>query len=363
MRVLQLIDSLAPGGAERIAVNYANLLSCEIDRSFLCVTRAEGHLKDSIKPEVGYFFLKKKNKFDLRAVIRLIKFIRSHNIEILHAHSTSFFTATLVKLFLRDIKLIWHDHYGNSEFLSHRKHLVLKWCSNNFNHIFSVSKALKAWSEQNLNCKKVSFIPNFAVLQDSGILQSPLKGKKGQRIICLANLRPQKDHFTLLKAFSMVKKHHPNWTLHLVGKDFKDGYSSKIKQTIKTMNLSKSVFVYGSRNDVSHVLKQCDIGVLSSRSEGLPLSLLEYGLAKLPVITTKVGECDRVISKKTEGLIVPTNNYKDLSEAILFFIENSNAGLKAGQALNKKILNNFSPANVISRVSQIYKEHYSAIHI
>jgi len=60
MRVLQLIDSLEAGGAERVAVNYANGLLNRIDGSYLCVTRAEGLLKSSVNNAVGYLFLNKK---------------------------------------------------------------------------------------------------------------------------------------------------------------------------------------------------------------------------------------------------------------------------------------------------------------
>ena len=52
MRVLQLIDSLHPGGAERVSVNIANALVENIDKSFLCVTREEGILKESLTPSV-----------------------------------------------------------------------------------------------------------------------------------------------------------------------------------------------------------------------------------------------------------------------------------------------------------------------
>ena len=52
MNVMQLIDSLEAGGAERVAVNYANILANQVRNSFLCATRAEGILKISIGKNV-----------------------------------------------------------------------------------------------------------------------------------------------------------------------------------------------------------------------------------------------------------------------------------------------------------------------
>ncbi|MFT5891878.1 MAG: hypothetical protein ACI9Y7_001985, partial [Dokdonia sp.] len=71
MRVLQLIDSLDLGGAERIAVEYANLLSIDIERSYLCASRFEGKLKSTIDPSVHYFFLDRKRTLDYSAIKRL----------------------------------------------------------------------------------------------------------------------------------------------------------------------------------------------------------------------------------------------------------------------------------------------------
>ncbi len=94
----------------------------------------------------------------------------------------------------------------------------------------------------------------------------------------------------------MVKE-YPKWSLHLVGKDFNDDYSLKLNNLIESLDLKKNIFLYGSKPDISNILRQCEIGLLSSKSEGLPLALLEYGLANLPVIATKVGECESVIKK------------------------------------------------------------------
>ena len=61
MRILQLIDSLEAGGAERMAVNYANALATTLEFSSLVATRKEGPLLGEIDSKVIYLFLNKKN--------------------------------------------------------------------------------------------------------------------------------------------------------------------------------------------------------------------------------------------------------------------------------------------------------------
>ena len=123
---------------------------------------------------------------------------------------------------LAKFKMVWHDHYGNSEFLAERKAFAIKMASYMMNGVISVNQRLKDWAEQNLAVSKVVYLSNFPVKSETVKANTKLKGVDGKRIVCLANLRPQKDHLLLLQAFKMVQKEE--WTLHLVGKDFEDDY-------------------------------------------------------------------------------------------------------------------------------------------
>ena len=341
MRVLQLIDSLQTGGAERVAVNIANALVPKVEVSYLCVTREEGLLKKSIDSRVGYLFLNKKNTLDFKAIRTFYRFVKHNKIAIIHAHSTSFFLATIIKLLNKNIKIVWHDHYGNSTFLADRQYCMLKKCSKYFSIIYSVNTTLETWAKASLSCKTVNYLPNFAV-ENSSKAVTVLKGEANKRIIHLANLREQKDHFTLFHAFKKIATKYPGWTLHCVGKDFEDSYSKALKQEIKALELTTRIFIYGSKPDVLNVLDQAALAVLSSKSEGLPIALLEYGLAALPTIATNVGNCNLVIANKTLGQLVPSENTMALSQALINYISTMEEATAIGENLKSYVIANFS---------------------
>lgn len=356
MRVLQLVDSLEVGGTERVAVNIANALSKNIEASFLCTTRKEGLLKESLKKEVGYLFLKKKSTFDFKTLITLRAFVKKSKIDFIHAHSSSFFFATLLKISYPNIKIIWHDHYGNSEFLNERKSKVLIIFSRFFTQILSVNEALKNWADEKLHCKQVKILPNFATPVNNTPI-TKLKGKEGKRIIHLANLRSQKDHETLLKAFKKVVNKHNEWTLHCVGKNFSDSYSDKIQSLVDRLNLKENVFFYGGRPDVSNILSQSNIAVLSSKSEGLPIALLEYGFAKLPTIATNVGDCFKVISNNNEGFLIDNQDTVSLKEAMVKCINSKELRMSLGNNLYNKVNKSYSEKAIIKKLLNIYNHH------
>ncbi|WP_141841384.1 glycosyltransferase [Flavobacterium branchiophilum] len=122
LRIVQLIDSLDAGGAERMAVNYADVLMSEIAFSGLVVTRKEGLLKSQLKSEISYLFLNRKRILDFFVIIKFLKFLNKNNINWIHAHSSSIFFAVMIKFLKPSIKIIWHDHFGQSEFLDTRKY-------------------------------------------------------------------------------------------------------------------------------------------------------------------------------------------------------------------------------------------------
>ena len=164
MRIVQLIDSLEAGGAERMAVNYANALSDKIAFSALVATRKEGILKATLENQVSYLFLEKRCTLDLRAVKKLLAFCKSNDIQIIHAHSTSVLLAVMVKLLKPSIKVLWHDHYGNSKFLLNRStwslKILLKFCSG----AISVNSVLLDWIKKEVEFKNAIYLPNFVLV-------------------------------------------------------------------------------------------------------------------------------------------------------------------------------------------------------
>ena len=318
----------------------------------MCYTKG-WHIRKCYSDEVPYFIANKRSFYDIKALRTILKFIKKNKIEILHAHSTSIYTAFLLKLVRPKLRLVWHDHYGLSEYVSQRpSQKLLKTISKHTFAIVACNEDLAKWSKKNLHCKNVIFLPNFVVEDKSKQLATKIPGVKGKRIVCLANLRPQKNHIGLLKLFNGIIAQYPGWTLHLVGKDFKDATSLAVKEYITTNNLSNAVYLYDSRKDVAAVLEEMDIGVLVSHSEGLPLALLEYGIAGLAVMVTNVGQCAKVV--KDTGDVI--DNLQEEGANVLIKLMND-LSYRSKQGLNFKdrVLQYYSEKSSIETLLKLYR--------
>jgi glycosyltransferase involved in cell wall biosynthesis len=182
-----------------------------------------------------------------------------------------------------------------------------------------------------------------------------LKGDDGKRIVCLANLKSPKNHIAILLAFRDLKLEYLGWSLHLVGKDYEDNYSLNLKRFIKANKLESAVFMYGSCEDVQHILSQARIGVLASTDEGFPLSLLEYGLAQLAVVSTNVGYCSEIISNNSNGLLFNPLDTIEMQRQLQQIIANKKLRESYGLRLQELVLNNYANNKGVDLLIAKYK--------
>lgn len=357
IRVIQLIDSLEPGGAERMAVTIANGLLEEVGFSGLVTTRLEGGLKTTINEKVGYAFLNKKKAIDIKALIRLRDYIKENKVNTVHAHGSSYFFAALLKMTMPSLQIFWHDHFGN-RVNAKNNYFLLRILSVFFSGVFTVNDALKNWAQKKLQVKNVEFLSNFTSASADEIPVTILKGTPDKRIVFLANLHHPKNHILALQSFLASQIANEGWTLHLIGKDKKDSYSEELKNFIQQNNLQDAVFIYGSCNDIKSILKQAKVGILVSSYEGFPVTLLEYGMAELTVISTDVGYCSTIIQNEATGYLIASNDEIQLQDVLIKIANESHKNTTLAKNLNTFVKMNYAPEKVIQKIIAAYQKKY-----
>jgi glycosyltransferase involved in cell wall biosynthesis len=364
--VMHLVDTLRVGGVERVAVNLANLLPRAGYRTHLCTTRAEGPFAALLSPAVGRLALARRGRFDLAPFGRLTRYIREQEIRILHAHGSTLFLARLAALVPPYPAVIWHDHYGRYAF-NDRPAWLYRGATQRIAGVIAVNHPLVHWSTRVLHIpeERVWYIPNLVEMAPSAANAPALPGRPGKRIVCLANLRPQKDHFNLLAAMHLVRAEDPESHLLLAG-DFSDArYKDSVLRRIHELDLARNVSYLGRCEDVASLLDASDVAVLSSLSEGLPVSLLEYGLAGLPAVATEVGQCGEVLAGGAAGLLVPAAAPEALASALLRLLGAPAERARLGQRLRERVASHYGADSILVQIGEVYERvltrNYAAV--
>lgn len=353
--VMHVLDTLETGGAERLAVNLVNHLPGNRYRTYLCTTRRDGPLSSEISPDVGRLRLNRKGRFDCPAILRMARFLREADVRILHAHGASLFLARLAARMAPGTAVVWHAHYGRFS-SEDRRAWHYRIAAGGIDAVVAVSRALVEWVRTRLAVPagRISYLPNLVCPRPRVASAPDLPGRPGQRIACVANLRPEKDHLNLIRAMSLVAARFPLAHLLLVGGESDSRYAALVRKAAADLNLSGSISFLGPRADIGLILERCDIGVLGSSAEGLPLALLEYGLAGLPAVATSVGQCPEALDNGRAGLLVPAGDPAALASALGSLLASRSARMELGRRFRRHVEDTYTVRPVIEKLCRVY---------
>jgi len=359
--VMHLIDTLSAAGAERVAVNMVNHLRRDRYVPYLCTTRSDGPLDSLVSEDVIRLRLQRASRTDLAAIARLRRFILANDIRILHAHSSALFITRLAALGT-SATIFWHAHHGRYA-VEDQRAFRYRLATAGIAGVITVNRELSEWCERRLGVphESIWYVPNPVALSDGlSVTEATLPGVKGARILCVANFRAEKDHLTLVRAMAQVAREEPSAHLMLVGACNDAACLERVKGEISALGVENCITILGARNDVPAVLAACDIGVLSSASEGLPMSLLEYGAAKLPAVATEVGQCPDVLDQGRVGVLVPAGSPDMLAKELIGLLRSPERRHELGARLYERVRETYSPEKVMNQVCEIYDTAFVA---
>ncbi len=350
-KVLQVIDSLAVGGAEQMAVHLANDLARHGHESSLVATRRAGPLAGALDPAVRWQCLDRSGRFDPAAIAALRAIVRERGIDVIHAHSTSVFLVAAAFAVGPRPAVVWHDHLGGA---AQRNPWPLRLVTPWIDAGVAASAEIEADDRRRLWLRdRLVLVPNFSVLDADAAPAPDLPGRTGARIVCVANLRPPKDQLTLVRAMARVATTHPDAVLLLVG-HATGPYADEVRAEIERRGVGANVALLGVRTDVAAVLAASDIGVLSSVEEGTPLAVLEYGLADLPVVATAVGEVAEMMGAH-DGRLVAPGDPEALARALVALLDDPDERHRAGAELRERLEARYSNTAMTARWEEVYR--------
>ena len=129
-----------------------------------------------------------------------------------------------------------------------------------------------------------------------------------------------------------------------------------LEQQAHELGIDQRVRFLGYRVDIPELLASSDLCVLSSLSEGLPLSVLEAMAAGKPVVATSIDGTDEAVVHGETGLLVPPADSHALAAAIRTVLEDDELAHRLGTSGRARVDAEFRVEKMVSRVAEIYDE-------
>jgi glycosyltransferase involved in cell wall biosynthesis len=361
IRVLQITHDLRIGGLQKIVSSLCKNLDPEkFECSVLCL-RDLGEYACTLQDSgVKTYLLKKSRKPDYFAFIRISKFIKRGNYDLIHTHNSQpFIDGTMACLLARKNRII-HTEHGR-EFPDKIRYMVIEFLLSKFVYkIVAVSQATakNLRKFEKISSKTIQIIPNGVDLQpecegaSNNVSLSDFQNNFFIIGVC-ARLSKEKGIRYLLEAMPIVHKKYSKIMLVIAG----DGeIRNELECLARKLKIDDIVIFLGNRLDVYSLIKRFDVLVLPSISEGLPLIILEAFGSGCPVIASSVGGIPSIIKHGVNGSLVQPQKPQELAKEILKLYENLELREKYSENGLKVFKDQFTVQKMINRYEELYSE-------
>jgi glycosyltransferase involved in cell wall biosynthesis len=314
MTIAHVVDSMEIGGAEAVVAALCRMQAAAGHSVAVhCLFRG-GALADELKRD-GFTVIMHGPAVAAKLVWRLYREFRRTKPNVVHCHNK---TATVHAAAVARAA-------GAGAVFSTRHGLAAP--------PYRLRKDLKFWLIAALFCNRVVAVCETArknmcngaralagrvVTIRNGAYPARLSGRnriprEGFTIVTVGRLAPAKNQEALLRSVALARVRVADLKLWIVG----DGdEAANLKKLAVELGIGELVRFFGEQSDVGDWLSRADLFVLSSVSEGLPISILEAMAAGLPAIVTDVGGMPEVVNLSGAGKVVPAGRVELLAEAI-----------------------------------------------
>ena len=310
------------GGEQQLAYLLQSLRLKKVEQILIC--RENSSLEEFAKKEnIEYKSINNKLFNKLGNLIMLYNLIKSRGIDIIHCHeSKGHSLALFTKIFFNyNSKIILHRRviFPIKGFLSKK----IKYSSKFINEIICVSKAVEKSVKNSTGYKNTIVIPDMIdtnfIYENKKFLNANYRISDKILIGYIAALTFEKDHFTFLNTAKLLLKKNHNLHFVIIG----DGDNrQKLTQYALDLQISENVTFTGFIENAKKIIPEIDILLFTSTEEGLGSTILDFFLAKKPVVCVKNGGSEDIVFNHKTGFICEKGDSDALANNVDFILKN-----------------------------------------
>lgn len=361
MRIVQVVFSLASGGAERFVVNLSNELARSGHEVMVLTLREDSKEQHSFNRKfllsaVSYYCLGFSSGFSLSMAMKLANYLKKEKFDIIHSHlSTLVAVPFLMPYMLKGEKNVVHTIHTvyKTRSRTFKSKIFECACSQRWLIPVAISRQCQVSCVEYFKLKKSELITNGCPTIEKSIdfekIVAEVRSIKNGELVFIhvARFNKLKNQQLLVNAFNALYDEKIPFKLIVIGRDFD---SPEAKPLVDSA--CQNIHFLGEKTNVGDYLACADAFCLTSDYEGLPISLLEALSAGVTPICTPVGGIPDVVTDGVTGYLSAGMTVDDYCDAVKRFI----ASPIDRELLKKYFLDNYSMTKCARQYEQLYNE-------
>ena len=331
-------------------------------RAMLCVLSAPHGAAKRLQ-DVGMepiFFHRKK--WDLRALLDLRRFLRAHNVDLIHVAQQKAMALARVVASAARTPVLLHLHDPDRPGMLRAVHSLY---ARPTDRLVGVSQeACGRAAAFHVPSPRVQVLHNALEVDDYARRASVARQRVRAELSLapdapvvgtLSRLFPTKGHRALLRVFPQVLERFPTLTLLIPGSGPE---REPCEQLAQALGIAHAVRFLGQRSDIPEFLSALDFVVIASREEGFPFAGVEAMACGVPIVAFAVGGLPELVQHRRTGMLIPPGDAPGLAAAMIELL--SDATLREStRAASVTAAKDFDIDRHVARLQEIYGEMLS----
>jgi len=363
-RMAIVISELRAGGAERVVVHLARELKrLGVRTTVICLQR-EGPLAPELyQRQITVIAMKSLKGYDIPAIWRLAKVLRRCRPDVINVHDRSSLPYVVLANRLAGRRPIVFTCHGLLLGASARR--VERLAMHDVQTVTAVSEeTAEAYARELAWSERINIVPNGVPdIPRDPAARNRLRHKLGvpeEAFVFLAvgNVKPEKGFADLVRAASIlanVAGQRPFRVL-IAGGTWGQAHRAELDSLAESLGLTERVRFLGFRRDTHALYSAADAFVLSSRTEGLPMGLLEAMSAGLPTVATRVGGVPKVTADGNAALLVPSEAPEQLAQAMATLMDDDALRARVAGEARSLVRREYSIQRMASRYLATFRQ-------
>jgi glycosyltransferase involved in cell wall biosynthesis len=363
--ILHVIDTTGPGGAETVFIDLITGLPRDKFKSIVLI-RGKGWVYETLRKHgIQPILLDAKGSFNWRYLVNILKLLKSKKVDLIQSHllGSNIYCSMAGLLSRTPVVATFHGSVdiGINERLKSLKFGIINVGANK---VIAVSHNLKNSISKGttIRASKLTVIYNGIATSDfdyprDNTIRTTYGWNNDDIVIgCLGNIRPAKGYDHLLRTASLLKEKSPRFRFVIAGQGNNRLHENLMAQQ-NQLGLEDHVKFLGFSDNPGEFLSNLDVFLLSSITEGFSIATIQAMATGLPVVATKSGGPEEIVTHGKNGWLVEAGNDNEMADTLMQVVNNMEYSREIARHGKSHAISTFDVEDMIGSYIGLYNSY------